>query len=262
MIDFTLYNIKISSAFSLTWEKSTAYARPRKYDAISFRARGNADYAHGEETYHVETNDLLFVPANYDYTITANTAEEVFVIHFFIAGSSFQKLEVFTPSNPDVFARLFTELCNVWRSKPIGYEAKMLSLFYKIAEQIAVQSYHRSLSLAPPKLQSALKYLHENFTNPETNVATCAEHIKTSTVYLRKIFRSTLDTSPLKYLNTLRMDYAAELLKTGYYNIEEIAEQSGFSDPKYFSSLYKQKTGVLPSVKRKKAFSSTPRKNG
>ena len=47
-----------------------------------------------------------------------------------------------------------------------------------------------------------------------------------------------------------------ELLKTGYYSIEEIANLSGFYDPKYFSSLYKQKFGVLPSAKRKKAFST------
>lgn len=261
MIDFTLYNIKLSSAFSLTWGKSVAYARPRKYDALSFRTKGNADYRHGEQTYHVEKNDLLFVPANYDYTIKANTDEEVFVVHFFIDGSSFDRLETFTPSNPDVFARLFTELCGVWRAKPIGYEAKMLSLFYKIAEQIAVQSYQKSRQLAPPKLQSALEYFHERFTDSETNVASCAAHIKTSTVYLRKIFRSALANTPLKYLNALRMDYAAELLKTGYYNVEEVAELSGFSDPKYFSTLYKQKTGVLPSVKYRKAFSSSLKKN-
>lgn len=259
MINFTNYNIKISSVFSLSWEKNTAYARPRKYDALSFRLKGNADYQHENQSYHVEKYDILFVPANYDYTIKANTAEEVLVIHFFIENSNFQKLECFSPSNPDVFLRLFQEMCNVWRSKPIGFEARLLSLFYKIAEQIEIQAYNQSLYLAPPKLQSALDYFHEHFADPEINVASCAKHINTSTVYLRKIFHSALHTTPLKYLNNLRMDYAIGLLKTGYYSIEEIASSSGFYDPKYFSSLYKQRTGVLPSSKLKKAFSSQKR---
>ena len=259
MIDLTAYNIKIESAFSLSWEKNTAYARPRNYDALSFRINGLANYQHGKQKYHVKKNDVLFVPAHYDYTLTANAQETVLVIHFFIENSSFDKLEVFSPSNPDVFERLFTEMCTIWRSKPIGYEARMLSIFYKIAEQIAVQDYNKRLLLAPPKLQSALDYFHENFTIPETGVESCAKHINTSTVYLRKIFHSNLKTTPLKYLNNLRMNYAIELLKTGYYNIEEVATLSGFYDPKYFSSLYKQKTGVLPSAKRKKAFSSSPR---
>ena len=260
MIDLTAYNIKIESAFSLSWEKKTAYARPRNYDALSFRIKGNADYHHGEQKYHVNKNDILFVPAHYDYTLSANANESVLVIHFFIENSTFDKLEIFSPSNPDVFERLFMELCTVWTQKPIGYKAKILSLFYKIAEQIAIQDYNKRLLLAPPKLQSALDYFHENFTLPETNVESCAKHINTSTVYLRKIFNSSLKTSPLKYLNNLRMNHAIELLKTGYYSIEEIAMQSGFYDPKYFSTLYKQKMGVLPSTKRKKVFSATQHK--
>ena len=49
------------------------------------------------------------------------------------------------------------------------------------------------------------------------------------------------------------MNYAVGLLKTGYYSIEEIADLSGFNDPKYFSSLYKKKIGYLPSERLKLA---------
>jgi AraC-like DNA-binding protein len=255
MVDFTSYNIKIESAFSLSWAPKSAYARSRNYDALSFRISGDANYEHGEQKYHVLKNDILFVPAHYDYQLIANKHEEVLVIHFFIENSNFQELQVFKPLNPDAFFRLFLEMANISRTQPIGYKAKLLSLFYKICEEIAVQSYNNSLLLTPPKLEIALQYLHENFTNPETTVEKIAEHIKTSTVYLRKLFHSSLNVTPLKYLNELRMNYAIDLLKTRYYNIEEIATKSGFYDPKYFSSLYKQKTGFSPSKKMKPALS-------
>ena len=88
MIDLTLYNIKISSAFSLSWKPEIAYARPRKFDALSFRINGDADYEHGTQKYHVKKNDILFVPAHYDYKLIANKDENVLVIHFYIENSN------------------------------------------------------------------------------------------------------------------------------------------------------------------------------
>ena len=253
MINFNLYNIKIDSAFSLRWEKSSAYARPRNYDALSFRVKGNATYLHQKKEFTVQKNDIIFVPAHYDYQITANKDEEVYVIHFFIENSNFDKIHKFTPLNPDIFSRLFLEIMEVWRVKGIGHQAKLTSLFYKIVEQIEIQEYKKSLSHNPKKLQEVLEYIHANFTNIETNVETIAKHANFSTVYLRKLFKANLDETPLQYLNRLRMDYAIGLLKTGYYTIEEISFQSGFNDPAYFAQCYKKKTGCLPSEKLKRA---------
>ena len=256
MIDFCNYNLKISSAFAISWQKGTAYARPRKYDALSFRVKGTASYLHNDKMYHVDKNDILFVPANYDYTITANKEEEVLVIHFYIENSNFDDMEIFTPSNPDVFYRLFTEMTEIWRLKPVGYIARLTSLFYKIVEQIEVQNQKHLLSKKPKKLQEAIDYLHENFTDSNINIESVAKYIGASTAYLRKIFRIGVNIPPIKYLNELRMNYAIGLLKTGYYTIEEIAELSGFNDAKYFSFLYKKKIGVPPSEKLRKALST------
>ena len=59
MINFSSYNIKIDSAFPISWKKGTAYASSRKYDAISFRLNGNAIYRHGDREYLAKKNDLL-----------------------------------------------------------------------------------------------------------------------------------------------------------------------------------------------------------
>lgn len=260
MINFNDYKIKIDSAFQISWGKSRAYARPRQYDALSFRVKGNANYYHEKQKYIVKKNDLLFVPAHYDYEIIANKDEDVLVVHFFIENSNFKKMGHFTPINPDVFYRLFLEMSEVWRIKSIGYQAKLTSIFYQIIEQIEIQEHKKLLSHNPKKLQDVLEYIHENFTNIETNVESIAKHAGFSTVYLRKLFKSNLKESPSRYLNRLRMEYAIGLLRTGYYTIEEIAFQSGFSDAAYFSQLYKKKTGKLPSEKLKKARRSISHK--
>ena len=77
------FSLTVDCALPFSWKACTAYAHPRVFDALSFRVRGNADYVCGEKRLHTETNDILFVPANQDYVLTANTSESVLVIHFF-----------------------------------------------------------------------------------------------------------------------------------------------------------------------------------
>ena len=247
MTDFSLYNIKIDCAFSISWKKGTAYARERKYDALSFRINGSALYRHGDKEYVANKNDLLFIPANFDYTITANKSEDVLVVHFYLERSHLDEIEIFTPENPDVFERLFQEITRVWRTKATGYKQRMYSLFYKILEQIEIQGAQKASEDKPKKLQLALEYLHENFNNPQTTVESIAAHIGTSSVYLRRLFGDSFNKSPLQYLNDMRIEHAISLLKTGYYSIQDVATLSGYNDAKYFSSIYKKRTGHSPS---------------
>ena len=55
----------------------------------------------------------------------------------------------------------------------------------------------------------------------------------------------------MEYVNYLRCAYALQLLKDGEYNISEAAVQSGFSDISYFTRVFKQQMGRLPSDVKK-----------
>ena len=123
----------------------------------------------------------------------------------------------------------------------------MYSLFYKILQQIEIQTENQRSASKPKKLQLALDYIHENFNNPQTTVETIARHIGTSSVYLRRIFKSGVSKNPLQYLCDIRIEHAISLLKTGYYTIQDVAWLSGFNDAKYFSFVYKKRTGRSPS---------------
>ena len=247
MINFNLYDIKLDCAFEISWKKSTAYAKARKFDALSYRINGSALYRHGDKEYSAKKNDILFIPAGYDYTITANKSEDVLVAHFYLKNSNLDEMAVFTPKNPDVFERLFYEMAKVWRTKATGYRHKMQSIFYKILEQIEIQEEQQRSLFKPKKLQMALDYLHENFNNPQTTIDSVANHVGVSTVYLRRLFKDAFGKNPLTYLNDMRIEHAISLLKTGYYSIGEVASLSGYSDPKYFSAIYKKIAGHPPS---------------
>lgn len=69
-----------------------------------------------------------------------------------------------------------------------------------------------------------------------------------NTEYLKKMFKKETGLTPLQYLTDRRLENAASTLATfcGKGNISETARLCGFSDPLYFSRLFKKKYGVSP----------------
>ena len=72
-----------------------------------------------------------------------------------------------------------------------------------------------------------------------------------SDTQFRKKFFEIHATTPLNYINTLRVNYAADLLSNSPFSIDEIALASGFSDYKYFSTVFKKYKHTTPSGFRK-----------
>lgn len=245
------FHFDVISVLSLEWQKNTAYAKRRPYHALSLRLEGEAQFTHGADVYDVGRYDVIYVPADYDYTIHSKRSEKLLVIHFSILGDGgANKIETFTPLNPEVFCDLFKRMYRVFCKKGAGYEYKLDALFSEILENIAVQQFARQNGMKA-YFSGLLDYIHSNFTNPQLTVESCAERLNVSTVYLRRLFKENLDTTPLRYLNDLRLRHATSLLESGYYTVGETAEMSGFCDPKYFSTLYKARVGRSPIDVRK-----------
>ena len=55
-----------------------------------------------------------------------------------------------------------------------------------------------------------------------------------------------------EYLRTVRIKHAVMLFEHGLDSVKNVALLSGFSDPLYFSSVFKSEVGISPSEYRKK----------
>ena len=67
-----------------------------------------------------------------------------------------------------------------------------------------------------------------------------------SEAHFRKLFKKIHGVSPIRYVIDLRVDFASHLLQSGLYTVSEVAEKSGFADPKYFSRVFKARFGLTP----------------
>ena len=55
-----------------------------------------------------------------------------------------------------------------------------------------------------------------------------------------------MKTSYTEYLRMLRLKYAISLLEHGLDSVKNVAILSGFSDPLYFSTVFKKSIGCSP----------------
>ncbi|MDG0790181.1 AraC family transcriptional regulator [Cohnella ginsengisoli] len=70
--------------------------------------------------------------------------------------------------------------------------------------------------------------------------------------YIIRLFKEAFGSTPIQYLQELRLNAAICYLETTDLPIQEIAEMTGFSNLHYFSRLFKAKLGDSPSAWRKK----------
>ncbi len=79
-----------------------------------------------------------------------------------------------------------------------------------------------------------------------------AERLYVNPKYLGSLFRQEVGCSYKKYVTMLKMNRAKRILETGKDKIFEVAERLGYDDVDYFSRLFKQETGISPSMYRER----------
>ncbi len=216
----------------------------RNFYALSFRYSANTVLLTDEETYKLTDNSLCFVPALLPYKRVAST-DKLIVVHFYISNYSFNKIETFITKNPEKYKELFYKIRDCWHGKENGYEYESLSLFYQILSLCFKDNTKPTKSINI--INASIEFMESNFNNPHITMEEIAKKSFISTVYFRKLFKKHYGISPIKYIINLRIEYAVNLMQTGYYSLYEVAKLCGYNDYSYFSSEFKKIKGVSPS---------------
>ncbi len=78
-------------------------------------------------------------------------------------------------------------------------------------------------------------------------LAAIAETLGISGAQLNSVFKSFTSMTPYQYYISVKIQKAKEMLENGGLSIREVASRLGFSDPYYFSRLFRRKVGLPPS---------------
>jgi YesN/AraC family two-component response regulator len=91
----------------------------------------------------------------------------------------------------------------------------------------------------------ALLYIDQHYTE-KLSLRNVADAVYLHPTYLSNIFRKQTGLAMVDYINEVRIAQAKKLLLDPRNRIYWIVEQVGFSNPRYFSHVFKMITGMSP----------------
>lgn len=158
---------------------------------------------------------------------------------------------VFNPINPwkAESIQLIKDIFMTCQLKEKGYELRVQSLLFSIWLVLYNNLLNMDNSLEKidfTELKAMIGYIQENYSKK----ISLEEISKSGTVSRSKcckLFKDTLQLSPIQYLNNFRLEKSMELLKDHSHSIVDVAHECGFSGASYYTELFHREIGVTPS---------------
>lgn len=251
MEDFMQYDFNISKILLACYVgkgMGMTVHKNRPSQGLAYHTSGVKIYKfENGNTITVRPNDIIYLPKHSSYEVSSELQGDCFAINFDISEErAFVPFSI-SVKNPSSVSEHFRKAENIWNKKSPGYILKCKAELYQIIYTM-VKEY--SSEYIPNKkyalIKPAVEYIHRSYTKGLINIAELSDMCGITPEYFRKIFKAYYGASPLKYINTLKIAHAKELLASGMYSVTEAAFQSGYTDMSYFSRAFKKETGESP----------------
>ncbi len=199
------------------------------------------------------------------FQLITEVNEEEIKIFFETIYTQFSSMGVLTTEYFHGFSiKLLSNLLNIIRNQHLSEEGIIgdyETIFKKLFNQQSVTdtlTWLQSVSLQvvseiknkreqpKPLIQQVVSFVDAHYSQP-TSLKVISNMFNISSAYLGKLFREETGKSFSKYLNTIRIKKAKELLATTPERANKIALDVGYSDSNYFYSIFKKYTGMSPS---------------
>ena len=95
-------------------------------------------------------------------------------------------------------------------------------------------------------VDKAKLFIDENYAR-DISLDEVSQNVDISPYYFSKLFKEATGDTFIEYLTRLRLDKAKELIQHSELSMKEICQQVGYSDPNYFSRIFKKNVGLSPT---------------
>ncbi len=119
------------------------------------------------------------------------------------------------------------------------------------ANQMAYASSRQRKFHQDKDILAVQNYIEEHYQH-QLVLPVIAQHFNITERTLLRRFKAATDTTPLQYLQSIRLEQARKLLETPTMPIESVVNAVGYDDLSSFARLFKRKVGVPPSQYRAK----------
>lgn len=248
--DLVLEHINTVSCDTLTHDRPYIPKVPRDSSSIAYVTDGVLLYSVDGHTYRAERGSVIVVtPGAIDISCPEGESVSYVFSDFFavMPELSPEGLDrVNHPPHPEEILAMFREALDYWQSRSFGYRVHCKELLHRIIVRIATHNFNASINYYKyNRIRPAILRMEQDFALPLT-VAELAQLCSMSTGNMTRLFGEITDRSPMEYLTHVRIENAKRLLRTGAFNVSEIANQCGFTSIYSFSRTFKRLCGVSP----------------
>jgi AraC-like DNA-binding protein len=136
-------------------------------------------------------------------------------------------------------------IVNAFSKKNDYYELYIKGCLFQMMNVMYINNSIKEVQKNFPKsseniesIKKVIEYINKNYSN-EISIDDLAQVANLSKYHFIRTFGLIIGVSPIKYINMVRINEAANLLQSEHLNITEVANKCGFDNVSYFIKTFK-----------------------
>jgi len=219
--------------------------RNRRRWAVALKRTGRTIYRVKDREVLSDERHMVILPKGCSYSWQCMEVGECLMIEFDATGES-EDILSFAVADCAFFENAFLELQRNLHTPTLQARVNCMHLLYSVLAQL-----YKNTPYVPKArqqmLQPAVDYMAENYFDPAISNDRLAKMCGVSTVHFRKSFEAAMGMPPIRYLHSLRVRKAKDILSSDFDSIAQVAASVGYSNLFHFSKMFKLYTGISPS---------------
>ncbi len=252
MISFDIYDVH-KTVIEPGRKQLGTYTAPAS--GLVFPLRGRARMTFNGVTYEMEPGRVFHAGPRMtlDKEVVGEGEWEFILVHYKIAdndkylfpyASSHYELEPgYTPRISDLLQQFYRTSIVPGRLQAL----RSKTLFFAIIDEVLTCYGNRRNESSQELVEQVMEYMNAHFMEPLTMPSLAAQYGLNSK-QLAYLFQKHAGISPNEYLIEQRISHARQLLCSTGCSVAKVSAYVGYTDPYYFSKIFKKRTGVCPST--------------
>ena len=165
-------------------------------------------------------------------------------------GDDVRHLQISAPDFKPVVEKVLLEMVGYSNLGSIDREEFAMNALERVLLYCGMVNPLSPSAVTDPRIQKAMDFMRDNAARG-LSMDQIAEACSLSGSRFSHLFKRQVGTTPMAYLEDVRLDKARNMLEESPFNISEIAYRAGFESLAYFSRRFSLKTGFSPREYRK-----------
>ena len=240
-------------ALNFVYEKHWNNTRPQLSASFVLHivSAGNGRLVMAEKEHCLKPGDLFFTFQAREYTLYNDCGFEFMYVGF-VGTRALALLTRFGIDEKNPVRSGFSELLLYWRRALLSCprenpDLAAQAVLYDAFSVLPSMSENEGKAQDEKNMALEIKrYLDEHFREPGVTLSVIAARFGYCMGYIGARFKKEVGVSVSGYLTARRMEYALALIGQGCTVVSQISRACGYTDPLYFSKVFKSFHGIPP----------------